>query len=279
MYLAELHGKLSVDREDKEDLLTSNVFSFFKYADRVIFLRRFLRSIGIEVDTQAAQQAEFVFWPSYPDGTQPDLVLLVDPYYLLIEAKLHSGFGEETQNRKHQLIREIEGGSAAAVLMGKVFKLITVTAQYCYDPLDFAGIPAHYRRDMIWINWQKIALFMDLILNEQPSISDETRLFAEDLYRLLLKKGLRNYEGPSVLAQAAGLTKPQGSIFFQAGTARYRGDFIGFSQAMQDQPALAACPTPIFLKPVRKRWNNFPEPQLSANQTGHLFFRGETKNG
>ena len=34
MYLAEIHGKLSMENENKEDILTSNVFSFFKYANR-----------------------------------------------------------------------------------------------------------------------------------------------------------------------------------------------------------------------------------------------------
>jgi len=42
MYLAELHGKLSSKIQRMEDLLTSNVFSFFKYSTREIFLKEYL---------------------------------------------------------------------------------------------------------------------------------------------------------------------------------------------------------------------------------------------
>jgi hypothetical protein len=39
MYIAELKGKLSLTDERKEDILTSNVFSFFKYSTRKVFLK------------------------------------------------------------------------------------------------------------------------------------------------------------------------------------------------------------------------------------------------
>jgi len=39
MYLAEICGKLSSKVEGIEDILTSNVFSFFKYSKRTIFLK------------------------------------------------------------------------------------------------------------------------------------------------------------------------------------------------------------------------------------------------
>ncbi len=43
MYLAELHGKLLSKLEKREDILTSNVFSFFKYSNR----NRYLMSLKI----------------------------------------------------------------------------------------------------------------------------------------------------------------------------------------------------------------------------------------
>ena len=64
-----------------------------------IFLFRLMKFLNLNVSSEDAVQAEFRFWPFYPDGTQPDLVILVGSYYLLIEAKYHSGFGEETYIR------------------------------------------------------------------------------------------------------------------------------------------------------------------------------------
>ena len=45
MYLAEIHGKLSAKLERKEDILTSNVFSFFKYSNRSKYLMSLIQEI------------------------------------------------------------------------------------------------------------------------------------------------------------------------------------------------------------------------------------------
>jgi hypothetical protein len=47
MFIAEIKGKLSHNIEEKEDVLTSNVFSFFKYADRKAYLKPFLAELDI----------------------------------------------------------------------------------------------------------------------------------------------------------------------------------------------------------------------------------------
>jgi hypothetical protein len=71
-----------------EDILTSNVFSFFKYARRDIFLKPYLENVlGIPFTAEDLRETDFVFWPSYDDGTQPDLVMITGSYYLLFEAK------------------------------------------------------------------------------------------------------------------------------------------------------------------------------------------------
>ncbi len=67
MYLAELHGKLSSRVERMEDILTSNVFSFFKYSSRDIFLKGYLNKLGFQVSAKEAEEAEFKFWPVF-DG-------------------------------------------------------------------------------------------------------------------------------------------------------------------------------------------------------------------
>ena len=56
MYQAELRGKLPSDFERKEDILTSNVFSFFKYADRTIYLKRLMNLIDVKVDDRVMDE-------------------------------------------------------------------------------------------------------------------------------------------------------------------------------------------------------------------------------
>lgn len=87
MYIAELKGKIPADVEKMEDILTSNVFSFFKYSRRNIYLKIFLSKLGIIVTDNELNEAEFIFWPTYDDGTEPDVVIIVSEYYLLFESK------------------------------------------------------------------------------------------------------------------------------------------------------------------------------------------------
>ena len=111
MYLAELSGKVSSKMSKNEDLLTSNVFSFFKYSARKTYLLPYLKTIGFQdISEKDVKEAQFIFWPRFDDQTEPDLILIVGKYYILFEAKYTSGFGEETETKKGQLHREIEGG-------------------------------------------------------------------------------------------------------------------------------------------------------------------------
>ena len=103
--------------------------------------------------------------------------------------------------------------------------------------------PEVYDADILWLNWHQIALLVYKILNENESLNYETRCFAEDLYNLLLKKNLRKFAGVEVLEEIPNLVPMPASLFFDPTTAQYRGDFIGFMDALEAiQP----------LKPVRK---------------------------
>lgn len=218
MYVAELKGKLSSKVEHKEDILTSYVFSFFKYSDRKTFLKPFLNELGFKINNEDADDAEFIFWPCYEDGTEPDVVLIVGNYYILFEAKYFSDFGDD------QLTREAEGGRLKARNAGKQFHLVAVTADY-NEPIEkFYKIRA--KANFQWINWQFITLFLEKKLQE--AVPD--RQFAEDLYSLLKKKNLRIYNGFFNLF----LKKPISECrlaFFDYISAKHRGSFIGFLEA------------------------------------------------
>jgi len=70
MYLAQLPGKLPSQLEEREDILTCNVFSFCKYSDRTVFLERYLdRLLGLTLAPGDAEKAEFHFWPRNDDNT------------------------------------------------------------------------------------------------------------------------------------------------------------------------------------------------------------------
>lgn len=280
MYLAEIHGKLSRENENKEDILTSNVFSFFKYTDRKIFLYPLLQLLDLNISIKDCVEALFRFWPTYADHTQPDLVILVGKYYILVEDKYFSSFSKETARLKHQLVREIEGGLAEAKSLDMDFKILTVTADYFRTPEIFDGIPEDFEKDVKWINWQGIAYLLYKILEKNPRISPETKLFAEDLYTLFLKKNLRSFEGIRMLSDFRTISFFPGDIFFNAKTAQYRGDFIGFIQALEVGTSISMVSKQIFYLAE----GYFFESLAKSNGTlqkysGKLFFERNYRDG
>ena len=247
MYLAEIHGKLSRDNENKEDILTSNVFSFFKYAPRQIFLRNLLKELGIDVSDKEAKEAEFNFWPKFKDKTEPDLVLLVGDYYLLIEAKYLSGFGEKTAKRESQLLREIEGGSFEARNLGLKFKVIAMTADYVEKEATFNEIPQKFRDDFIWRNWQKVNSLITGIVETGTVMDPETKLLAMDLVSLLSGKGLRSFQRLGIL-EGTKKVRCFDAVFFMAKTALRRGSFIGYTEALSSKARINRYKDPIYFK-------------------------------
>ena len=232
MYLAELHGKLSPKTERMEDLLTSNVFSFFKYSDREVFLKEYLRMLGFSVSSKEAREAEFIFWPRYEQNTEPDLVIRVGKYYILIEAKYFSDFDEGNNDIKAQLIREIECGSLDAKTNDKEFKIIAITADHYCKKEKFKVIPRDFVPHFNWTNWQTVTFFLEDVLEKETELPVEQLSFAWDLHDLLDRKNLRGFRGCDCFANMHALAGRVGQIFFEAGTAIFRGSFIGFANSL-----------------------------------------------
>jgi hypothetical protein len=232
MYLAELHGKLSPKTERKEDLLTSNVFSFLKYSNREIFLKEYLRLLGYTLSQEAANNAKFIFWPRFAEGTEPDLVIIVGKYYILIEAKYFSAFDEESNLTRAQLIREIEVGKLEAKTNDKEFRLIAITADHYYKKEKFEVIPRDFMPLFTWTNWQTVTFFLEDVLEKETELPVEQISFVLDLHDLLDRKNLRGFRGCDCFANLHALTGCPDNIFFEAVTAIFRGSFIGFANSL-----------------------------------------------
>lgn len=278
MYQAELRGKLPSETEAKEDILTSNVFSFFKYARRDLFLRRWLDSrLNIKISDSEAAMAEFNFWPRYVDNTQPDVVIVVGSYYLLVEAKYLSDFSRETSESKSQLIREIENGALEAKNCEKEFLLVAITADHYFRSDRFRDVPQELRNKFVWTNWQSVAAFLEETLSTNAEVTPWEREFAMDLEMLLDRKRLRDYRGASALKTASLLPRRVQSIFFQAADAEYRGEFIGFVESLRTARLVAPTPRMIFLSKRRKLFNSLYHMHDVSSPGKSVFFNLEVK--
>lgn len=277
MYLAELHGKLSPKLERMEDVLTSNVFSFFKYSAREVFLKGYLEMLGFDVSDQEAGAAEFLFWHRFEDNTEPDLIIKVGKYYLLFEAKYFSGFDEGNTVTDAQLLREIRGGQLEADDSVREFHLIAITADPYYKDVKFEVIPQDVRPKFKWTNWQAVTLLIEDILETNENLRGETIAFADDLSRLLDKKNLRGFHGwGSLLVLNASLTSLR-SVFFEARTARFRGDFLGFPQSLGSDEEITPVGNTVFFGHPKKMFADLLQMERLAFVEGKVFFEGEPR--
>jgi len=227
MIIAELYGKISSKLEDTEDILTSNVFSFFKYSDR-IFLKEYLRQIEIEVSENDALKAEFLFWQKYDDRTEPDLIVICGKYYLLFEAKYKSDFSPETSTLASQIDREIKMGKLAAKNENKEFVYVAITAEYYKDKKKYAK---YENKDFkfIWTNWQTITNFLETTLVSQSLF--QYREYANDLVSLLVQKKLRSYIGIINLSVNKKINF-HNFVFYNKNTSEFKGEFSGFIESL-----------------------------------------------
>lgn len=253
MYIAELHGKLSSRLERKEDILTSNIFSFLKYSNRKKYLKNLLIELGIKVSEKELFNAEFIFWPHYDDKTEPDVVIVVGQYYLLFEAKYFSDFSPG------QIKREIEGGILESKNIGKKFYYIAITQDYYFKRKKFKIISSLMDSCYFkWMNWQKLSKIIEFNIENK----DYDFHMAYDLYQLLLRKNLRQYQGFNNTNLIPKLKKAD-RIFFDAKSTKYRGNFIGFIKALQITKKMKSFKENIFFN--RKYFQNFTISKFNMN--------------
>jgi len=229
MIIAEINGKIPRQYEGMEDVLTSNVFSFFKYSDRAL-LKEYLQLFGIYISTVESENAEFIFWPTYDDGTEPDLVIICGKYYLLIEAKFNSDFSLKTATSDSQMEREIKMGKISANNINKEFVYLVITAEYYKNPIKYSWIEKS-STTFIWTNWHAISNFLnDKISNRLLKKDIE---YAIDLYSFLVRKKLRTFIGLINLLPSQHISNPK-SIFYNIESSKYRGEFLGFKYRLND---------------------------------------------
>ena len=274
MYFAELRGKLPSKMERMEDILTSNVFSFFKYSTREIFLKGYFSELGFSISDKEAKEAKFVFWPRFEENTEPDLVIIVGDYYLLIEAKYFSEFGGETEKTKAQLLRELEGGWLEAKNYGKDFNLIVITGDYYFKKEKFSIIPRRFISNFKWTNWQFVSTFVTNLLETSKHIKKHERDFASDLCNLLDKKNLREFQSFDLTYKQDFLLKEYASVFFEAKTAKFRGAFIGFMNSLLFDKKISPWRARIFLMSEREIFTPLSELGKLRYADRRIFFRG-----
>ena len=266
MLSAELRGKLPGRIRNLEDVLTSYVFSFLQYSSRSVFLGRFLKDVGIRVSDGELKAAEFRFWPTLPNGTEPDLVIVAGDHHVLFEAKLFASFDSGDSCTQPQVVREIEGGLEEAGREGKLFHFVAVTADSCF-PREALGCYQQHASVMRWVNWQSIARLVLTQIEEHGATLPDGE-YARDLLTILDVRNLRGFRGFDAIDMPVTARTPE-ALFLSAQTLAYRGEFLGFRAMLGALPAVESADSPIFFSNVL--FSNLVGPSAPPVQ---IFFGG-----
>ncbi|WML23815.1 hypothetical protein [Neobacillus sp. OS1-33] len=146
MTIAEIHGKLS-PYEHMEDLLSSDVFSTFKYLDVNNGLIPFLKKATSFKDNAPPDflddivEADYIFWPRTTYlNREPDVLIILtkkdqSTMAILIEAKYHSGKSnthreKDATDKENNPLEHLDGDQLA-----ELFKELQDGNVYIGDPI------------------------------------------------------------------------------------------------------------------------------------------------
>lgn len=214
MLQALLRGKLSLEQENMEDILTSNVFGLLQYMRPSSALFRFIAQaqdldekhpLEWLTDVPASDcTVQYDFWPSWQKGgrggCEPDVVLTVcaadrPAQLILIEAKFRSGKSENAESAdgkpSDQLAREWDNLAARASTIGAEPTVIYLTQDFCMPRADIRASVEEYRKHrgatakILWLSWRHL----------QRALASNPSPPAQDLILLLRRLGLYFFDG------------------------------------------------------------------------------------
>ncbi|WP_409271464.1 hypothetical protein V1499_18410 [Neobacillus sp. SCS-31] len=225
MLKAFVHGKVPSELENREDILTSNVFGTLNYLSNGSLICSLLRN-SLNVNNQTLHiegenpQVRMWFWPRL-ERSEPDLLLSLktdsQSYLFLIEVKYFSGKSgedpaeleaENNLNQKFydQLAREywdLHSGSLYEKI-GTEYKtakkvLIYLTLNHVFPKQDIENSLRTIRREkaefrnpeLYWLSW---LTFHNELSVWSPSSEGDSKI-KEDLLRYLERKGIKSFRG------------------------------------------------------------------------------------
>ena len=222
MLEAQLHGKLTREQENLEDILTSNVFGSIKYVPFKKGLLPILRNTENDKgeyslnDFKDIKDVTYEFWSKMNEkeciGCEPDVLIRATDTFgkkiiILVEAKYLSEKSSEANEKygpNDQLAKEWNNLLSLSERENQDDTiLLYITAHTCYPENeimesldDFKNWePGKLSPNIIWISWRKVA---NLFSNNKSDHIDCNNPILTDIARVLLKQGLKFYDGITI---------------------------------------------------------------------------------
>ncbi len=224
---ALLHGKLSQEQENMEDILTSFVFGMIKYLPAKDALFPFLAKAEsrtgdrpLEILLQDTEnKVVYEFWPRLEEKNckpcEPDVLITItrrkpkdSKIFILIEAKYRSGKSshrDESEEPNDQLAKEWSNLKRRSEVQNATPYLVYLTADFGFPIEQIKESQDELRKkdmskgEIYWLSWRHF-----------PLLPEESEIVKDISKALRDKLGLKFYEGistPSVVPITWKFTK------------------------------------------------------------------------
>lgn len=210
MLAAQLKGKLTRKEENKEDLLTSNVFGSIKYVPYEEGLIPLLSSVeDIDgknpINLSQISNVKYDFWPQLNEENckrcEPDVLIYITyttgtQAIILVEAKYKSGKSSEADDEdmlNDQLSREWDNLLVLSRRKDAMPIFVYITADLAFPNKDLEDAQFEIEKksknemDIVWISWRKLSVVLGKSQYE----------IIKDLVSVLQKQWLIFFEGIS----------------------------------------------------------------------------------
>ncbi len=115
-----------------------------------------------------------------------------------------------------------------------------------------------------------VSFVLENILETNTGIKSEEQNFVSDLCQLLDKKSLRSFHG--ITYNGISLEN-YNSIFFDAKTAKLRGDFIGFRESLSLTKELKEVRKPVFFSSSKRIFESLYKFKNIKKTKSPIFFK------
>ena len=183
MIYAELKHKIP-ETKNSEDVLTSNVFTFFKILPEKYILQLICEMVPSHIKNQIKDRnvCEFSIWKRFSNLKEPEIYIKLEPeYHVFIEIKYRSPESGETQLKNYLDLIPSEN-KILIYLTADRTEPVWTTQKAIYQ-----GLP------IFWVNWYKLKTVVEEFAKNE---SDE---IVRNIYNLIVRylnhKGFSCFDG------------------------------------------------------------------------------------
>ncbi|WP_083915023.1 PD-(D/E)XK nuclease family protein [Alkalispirochaeta alkalica] len=183
-----LNNKIPKEFISLEDLLTSEIFGFIQFLPNEILIKILEKSENIfnkfaigTIPEPKIKSINYNFWPRYKNYGEPDLLLKLDNFYLIIEIKYNSKPGQYQLENYYKLLKDEYNMENPLIILLSPMHHYHSILNTCSEEIQ---------KTIFSLTWKQLKEILDFTAFEEPYNS-----MAKKCVELLNFHNFKNFDG------------------------------------------------------------------------------------